>query len=215
MKILMLVLASSGYDQFEALWRKYMKSNPHIDCFFYRGNPDMEKEAELVDDTIYVKVGDTLDTVYEKLMLTLKFLEPGLHKYDFMFRTNLSSYIDFDEYVHFCMLLPQTNVCAAVIGHHEGIAFPSGAGFTMSTDLVKRLIQENPPPFHLDDVTIGKAIANWNVQWVRVNRLDFRGNELWTYEHPPHPHEIVFHYRAKTADRNEDYKALLNKSGLK
>lgn len=211
----MLVLASSGYDQFEALWRKYMKSNSHIDCFFYRGNPDMEKEAELVDDTIYVKIGDTLDTVYEKLMLTLKFLEPNLDKYDFVFRTNLSSYIDFDKYVHFCMLLPQANVCAAVIGHHEGIAFPSGAGFTMSTDLVKRLIQENPPPFHLDDVTIGKAITNWDVRWIQTNRLDFRGGDNWSYEHQPSPNELLFHYRAKTANRNEDYNALVNKSGLK
>lgn len=208
MKILMLVLASDGYEPFYALWRKYMNSNPNIDCFFYRGNPDMEKDAELVDDTIYVKIGDTLDTVYEKLMLTLKFLEPKLRKYDFFFRTNLSSFIDFNKYVHFCLLLPTENTCAAVIGHHDEIPFPSGAGFTMTMDLVRRLVYENPPPYHLDDVTIGKAISKWGVQWIRANRLDFQGNGVWVFEHKPSPNELLFHYRAKTDDREEDCRAL-------
>jgi hypothetical protein len=210
----MLILASNGspeYTKFQEVWRQYTKSNQHIDCLFYKGNPTMEKEAELVDDTIYVKIEDTLDSVYDKLMMTLRFLSPQLDKYDFLYRTNLSSFVDFNKFVHFCTLLPRSNVCAAVIGEHDGVIFPSGAGFTMSIDLVKRLIQENPPNFLLDDVTIGKAIAHWNIQWIRVNRIDYRGNNNWSYEHEPQPNEIVFHYRAKTEDREEDYNALKSK----
>lgn len=207
----MLILASNGYDKFIHVWRTYMKSHPLIDCYFYRGDPDMEEDAKLVDDTIYVKVNDTLESVYEKLMLTLKFLEPRFHRYDFLYRTNLSSCIDFNTFVHFCMLLPTTNVCAAVIGEREGIAFPSGAGFTLSMDLVKRLVKENPPPFYLDDVTIGKAISSWNVLWIQVNRIDYVGNGVWRYEHQPNPNELIFHYRVKTEDRDEDCVVLENK----
>lgn len=184
-----------------------MKSNPNIDCFFYMGNPDMETDFAIGEDTIYVKIGDTLDTVYEKFMLTLKAVQPHLHTYDYLFRTNLSSYIDFDLYLTFCASLPKTNTCAAVLGDHKGIRFPSGAGFTMSIDLVNRLIKENPPPVYLDDVTIGKAIANWNIQWIHANRFDLRDG-MWLYEHRPTQNEIVFHYRAKTNDRTEDYAAL-------
>lgn len=204
----MLILASNGYDNFIDLWRTYMKTNPSIDCYFYRGDPNMEETAKLVDDTIYVKVEDTLDCVYEKLMMTLKFLKPRFHRYDFLYRTNLSSCIDFNKFGHFCMLLPTTNVCAAVIGEHEGILFPSGAGFTLSMDLVKRLVDENPPPFYLDDVTIGKAMSTWNVDWVRVNRIDYMGDGVWGYERQPSPNELIFHYRAKTEDRHDDYVAL-------
>ena len=211
MKILMLILASDGspeYRKFQELWRQYTNSNQHIDCYFYKGNPDMEKDAELIGDTVYVKIEDTLDNVYDKLMMTLRFLSPQLRKYDFMFRTNLSSYIDFNKYVHFCHLLPETNTCAAVLGNHEGIEFPSGAGFTMTIDLVKRLIEENPPNFYLDDVTIGKAMAAWNVHYIRTNRIDYTSSGIWRYEHMPFHNEIVFHYRAKTENREDDYRAL-------
>ncbi len=207
----MLILASDGnpeYIKFQEFWRTYTKSHPSIDCLFYKGNPSMEKDAELVNDTVYVKIEDTLDNVYDKLMMTLRFLEPSLRNYNFMYRTNLSSFVDFHKFVHFCSLLPSSNVCAAVIGEHEGIVFPSGAGFTMSIDLVKRLLQENHPRFYLDDVTIGKAMSTWNVQYVRVNRIDYKGNSVWVYEHQSSPNEIVFHYRAKTSNRDEDYAAL-------
>lgn len=211
MKILMLILASDGspeYRKFQELWRTYTNSNPHIDCLFYKGNPDMDKDAERIGDTIFVKIEDTLDNVYDKLMMTLRFVYPSLDTYDFLYRTNLSSCVDFDKFVHFCHLLPSTNVCAAVLSRHEGVMFPSGAGFTISIDLVKRLVQENPPNFYLDDVTIGKAMANWNIQWIHTNRIDYRGNSLWCYLHRPYSNEIIFHYRAKTENREDDYRAL-------
>jgi hypothetical protein len=211
MRILVLILASDGnpeYVQFQELWRMYTKSHPNIDCLFYKGNPSMEKAAELIGDTVYVKIEDTLDTVYDKLMMTLRFLEPSLHKYDFMYRTNLSSFVDFEKYYHFSLLLPTTNVCAAVIGHHEGIVFPSGAGFTLSIDLVRRLIQENHPNFYLDDVTIGKAMSTWGIQYIRTNRIDYKGNGIWTFEHQPSPNELIFHYRVKTENRDEDCNIL-------
>ena len=211
MKILMLILASDGspeYRKFQELWRQYTKSNQHIDCYFYKGDPNLEEEAKLVDDTIYVKIEDTLDNVFDKLMMTLRFLSPRFHKYDFLYRTNLSSFVDFNKFVHFCTLLPRANVCAAVLGHHDGVLFPSGAGFTLSIDLVKRLVEENPPNFFLDDVTIGKAMSKWNVQWIRVNRLDYRGNDGWWYEHQPTPNEVIFHYRVKTANRDDDCRVL-------
>ena len=168
----------------------------------------MNQEAELVGDTVYVKLEDTLDTVYEKLMKTLRFLYPIFNQYEYLFRTNLSSFVDFTKYLEFCTILPKTNCCAAVLGDHGGIQFPSGAGFTLSMDLVKRLVDENPPAVFLDDVSVGSALANWNVEYIRTNRVDYRDDGTWHLEHPPLPNEIIFHYRAKTKNRQMDYNAL-------
>lgn len=211
MKILMLILASDGnleYTKFQSLWRQYTKSSPYIDCIFYKGDPNLDQEAVLIGDTIYVKIEDTLDNVYEKLMKTLRFLYPIFNQYDYLFRTNLSSFVDFGKYIEFCTTLPNSNCCAAVFGRHENITFPSGAGFTISIDLAKRLVEENPPAVFLDDVSVGGGLANWDVQYIRVNRLDYNSDGRWSYEHQPLPNETVFHYRAKTENRQNDYEAL-------
>lgn len=211
----MLILASDGnieYLQFQSLWRQYTKSNPHIDCFFYKGNPNLDEPANLVDDTIYVKIEDTLDTVYEKLMMTLRFLSPDFHKYNFLYRTNLSSFVDFEKYIEFCKTLPETNCCAAVIGNHGGILFPSGSGFTLSIDLAKRFVDETPPAVYLDDVSVGSALTKWGVQYIRTNRADYNEDGMW---YRLVDNETIFHYRAKTNNRQNDYNAISHQIRLR
>lgn len=203
----MLILASDGpiYKKFQDAWELYMKSNPHIDCYFYKGSSDIEG---LVGNTLYIKIEDTLDTVYEKTLRAFAFFRPQLHKYDFVSRPNLSSFVDFELYVRFCRRLPTTRCCAAVIGHHEsGIPFPSGSCFTLSTDLVHRLVDEQIPKIEQDDVTVGKALLTWGINIRPVNRLDLQNDMRWRYFYPPT--EPVFHYRLKTDDRDRDVSKLL------
>lgn len=195
----MLILASNGYEPFKAVWRKYMHSHPQIDCYFYIGNPNMEKDAELIDDTIYVKVDDSIPYVYQKFMATLRFIQPQLENYDFLFRPNLSCFVDFKKYIEFCETLPTANVCAAMVGDFHGFKFPSGSGFTLSIDLVNRLVRENLPVYHVDDVTIGKILNMWDIPIIPVDRIDYQegGKDLV-------PHEKIFHYRFKTSNRDLD-----------
>ena len=109
MKILVLILASdtsSIYLEFQQLWRKYMNNFPEADCFFYKGHPDIEEDAFLGGDTLMIKINENLDTVYEKTLRAFDFFNPKLDSYDFVFRTNLSSFIDIPKLINFAKTLP-------------------------------------------------------------------------------------------------------------
>lgn len=212
MKILLLILASTGpeYRGFEALWRRYMHSHPSIDAYFYKGNPELETKAVLEGDTLWVKCPDTLDSVYDKMMGSFRFFASNLDQYTFVFRTNLSSFIEFNTFVSFCETLPTTECYAGVCSVHpeSGTMFVSGAGFFLSTDLVKRIVREDIPEIFLDDVSVGGAVTSWGIPMFRTNRIDIHPDLTFRYEHDPIPEEPIFHYRVKSDDRERDVNIL-------
>lgn len=211
MKILMLILASDTapeYIEFQSIWRMYMKLHPNIDCYFYKGDPTLQTETSLRGDTLFLRIEESLETVYEKTMRAFRFFEPQLSNYTFVYRTNLSSFIDFRKYLQVCAGLPQTECCAAFIGYESGIPFPSGSGFTLSPDLVRRLLNENPPNVSQDDVTLGVALHRWGIPIRGVNRADYVAERkcfVYLWLNPGIP---LFQYRVKTDDRKHDAAAL-------
>jgi hypothetical protein len=212
MKILVLILASDSapeYIEFQSIWKMYMNLHPKIDCYFYKGDPTLPTEAVLRGNTLLLRIEESLDTVYEKTLRAFRFFEPQLSNYTFVYRTNLSSFIDFGKYIQVCASLPKTECCAAFVGtDDDGVPFPSGAGFTLSPDLVRRLLRENPPLLVQDDITIGHALHQWGIPIVPVNRADYVAEEnvfifkCFDLEMP------TFHYRVKSDDRNLDVIAL-------
>ena len=208
MKILVLILASDNapeYVEFQSIWRMYMNLHPNIDCYFYKGVPTLPTEAVLRGNTLLLRIEESLDTVYEKTLRAFRFFEPQLSNYTFVYRSNLSSFIDFGKYLRVCASLPRSGCCAAFIGVDEdGVPFPSGAGFTLSPDLVRRLLRENPPFVVQDDITIGHALHKWGIPILPVNRADYEAKrkkfvlKCFDLEMP------TFHYRVKSDDRGLD-----------
>ena len=146
------------------------------------------------------------DTCYEKTLRAFTFFRPTFSKYDFIFRTNLSSFIVLDRYVNLVKQWPRTNFCSAFIGTiKEGLQFPSGAGFTITPDLVERLLDEQPPLFVQDDVTIGYSLDKWNIPIHSVHRTDILLNEQVDMIHEYiKQSDNIFHYRLKNIHGNRD-----------
>lgn len=175
MRVLVLVLASDTepvYLKHQLLWRTYMQSNPSVDCYFYKGDPTLESEAELKGDTLFLRIEETLDTIYEKTLRAFAFFRPRLSEYACVFRTNLSSVVIFDRYVEYCTTIPRTQFCSARVGHASTCLFPSGCGFTLTPDLVCRLVDERPPLHTQDDVSIGHALKEWGIPITPAPRVD-------------------------------------------
>jgi hypothetical protein len=210
MKILMLILASDSapeYIEFQKVWRSYMHSNPNIHCFFYKGDPNLSQDAILSGDTLLIKLEESLENVYEKTILAFKYFEPVLHQYDFVYRTNLSSFIDFGKYIDVCQTFPKTEGCIAFVGMTgDGVSFPSGSGFTLSPDLVRRFVKDPPPKIEQDDITFGVALNNWGIPIHSVSRADYsRDVGDFVYRIPEMP---TFHYRIKTDNRKHDIEIM-------
>jgi hypothetical protein len=186
-----------------------MNLHPKIDCYFYKGDPTLPTEAVLRGNTLLLRIEESLDTVYEKTLRAFRFFEPQLSNYTFVYRTNLSSFIDFGKYLQVCARFPRTECCAAWVGwYEEGIPFPSGAGFTLSPDLVRRLLRENPPLLVQDDITIGHTLHRWGIPILPVSRADYVAVENAFAINCSDPEMPIFHYRLRSDDRNLDVIAL-------
>lgn len=209
-RILMLVLANDDgglYSTLQEYWLRYMDSSPHIDCYFLKADPTMEEPSRLDGNTLYIKYIDGYDrndSLYVKTLGAFKHFMPVIDTYDFVFRTNLSSHVRFNKYVEFCTGLPRKNLCAAVINDAHGYKYPSGAGFTLSIDLVKRLLEDPPVHYIMDDVTIGIALTKWKIPIRATPRVDFGGpysleTMLTTMSRAS---MSAFHFRVKTPEGN-------------
>ena len=201
-----------------------MKINRNVDCFFYKGHPDLTQKEFLLDDTLWIQVPESLDTVYEKTLRAFEYFVPRLKAYDFVYRSNLSTFVSFDHLLEFCNDLPRKGCCAAVIGgipaedeernsiEHK-LSFPGGNGFLLTPDLVERLVIEKFPLTVQDDVTIGVALQKWKISIREFVRPDFLCDGYWyvnninlLHEHQRNlnPKKMMFTYRIKSFDRQKD-----------
>jgi hypothetical protein len=163
MKVLILIIASDNlavYAKLQELWKKQFGSHPKIDCKFVKSHPDLQAEYELTDDTIYVKCKEDLHYgITYKSLIAMKALGS---EYDYIIRSNLSSFYIFDRLYEQLLKLPRENCYAGFMGGHEDIKFVSGCGFVISKDIVCFLIDHleevwDPQVKH-DDVCFGKFI---------------------------------------------------------
>jgi hypothetical protein len=177
MKVLMLVLASDTderYSKLQTYWRRYMNSSPEIDCYFYKGDPTLQEDAvlDISSNTLWLKINESWDTILQKTKMAFKFFSSA--PYDFIFRTNLSSFIYFDRYLEYCKGLPRSEFCSAAMGLFDKIPFPSGSGYTLTPDLMKRIADsEYPQNGVADDVYVGFCLQQWNVPIHQAKRIDF------------------------------------------
>jgi len=209
MKILMLVLAGGEdpiYRKMESLWLMYMNSHPDIDCYLYKGDSAMKEEFRLDTRTkiLYIKIHDSFETVLEKTVRAFNFFEPQFNKYDFIYRTNMSSFVVFDRYVEYCNSIKERdNFCSAVVGRHLSHPFPSGSGFTITPDLVRRFITDRyDDSEQMDDVAIGFALTQWGVDIRDAKRIDllYQGAVMVSNLNDT----SFFHFRLKSESREYD-----------
>jgi hypothetical protein len=234
MRILCLILASDTapeHVKFQALWRRFMTLNPQVDCYFYKAHPDLSQPTFLADRTLWIRMNDTFDTVYDKTLRAFEHFLPELSNYDFVYRSNLSTLVSFRHMLEFCADLPKTGCCAGVMGGieanvpqsernslHHPYSFPGGNGFLLSPDLVRRMVDDKEPLVHQDDVTIGNALRRWGIPIREFVRPDFSGmNKAWfvnnydllqPHERNDSPKKTMFTYRFKSDNRNDDVEMM-------
>lgn len=211
-RVLMLILASDTspiYIKFQNSWRKIMNLHPNIDCFFYKGNPNQEDNYMLIDkNTLSIKIDDGYPMIYEKMRKVFGYFEDQLDSYDFVYRTNLSSFIVFENYLKtLSRIQRKTKFCSAIVGDYNGLHYPSGSGFTLSTDIVRHIIHNPIPRFIEDDVTVGVILNELGVGIIPVKRIDILSEQNAALIDIIDTNATdIFHYRLKSnsGDRGKD-----------
>lgn len=180
MRVLVLILMSDGfpYDKFREVWKTYMKSHPNVDCYFYTGKPNLFSEYLLTDDTLYIRISNSLSNIFERTLRAFRyFMNMRPNTYSFMFRANASTLINLHRYYDMCKEFPKENFCSAITGTYpqrDVKEFPSGCGYTLSIDLVKRFARTpDLQNVYIDDVSIGYYLGQWGIPIVPSSRYRF------------------------------------------
>lgn len=200
--IIVLVISSldATYQMLEQsirdTWAKKTNSNVKV-IFCYS---DDRKKSEIIEDKLYCNSGaDYLMNIGNKTISAFEFIEQN-YSYNFVYRTNLSSYLDTQILNDLYKYFPKNKYYMGVLGNHDGISYCSGSGYLLSRDLVQLVLKNRSQWNHeyIDDVSLGILMSKFNVTHVNAQRFDIVNDE----HHIPSDY---YHYRVKNVgDRSVD-----------
>ena len=213
MKVLTLIIYSEDqpvYKEHLKAWRLYSKSNPSFDVYFMICSNDYNKTT-LVDDILYVPGEESFENMPYKFISALDYF--NYKNYDFILRTNMSSFWIFHNLLSVLENLPRQNCLAG----ENGGNFISGAGMIFSPDVCDILVEHrggvyDTKPREGDDVRISQYLnVHHNIPYTQTfpKRYDIQFPENGTEEKiPPN----IFHFRVKheTEKRYLEYGIMLN-----
>jgi hypothetical protein len=195
-KVIILVLSTefNPYDLLEKSVREtWLNLNSNsVPVFFYYGSN--ESENKIIDDKVYINVPETFGNITIKTLKMFEFIYKNF-EFDYLFRTNLSSYIDIDLLYSFLDDKPKLDFYSGLMGCHDGVDFCSGAGFFLSRNLVEIIVNNKNlyESSHMDDVIIAKILKEYGISPIKGDRFDFPS------DNPPMNY---FHYRVKENHSN-------------
>lgn len=163
-KIIILIIASGGdgYDQFKEYWRLYMNRFPGVRSFFIYSDPTIVADMHVTNDSISHRSVESLRPGILYKTIAAMSVCSALFKYDYIMRTNLSSFIHIPrllmyldaqrlyEYAggHFNNLPDHPNKAYehSIVNQYIGqkldskFIFLHGACFILSKDLIARVL---------------------------------------------------------------------------
>lgn len=221
MKILMLIIACDNHSTYpnpyypnniennpvfpelQKNWRAYMHSDPeHVEAYFLKSDPNLPSEYEIREDTIWVRQYETwIPGILNKTVIGMEALLPRLDEFDYVVRTNLSSFYIYPRLLDYLETLPREKCYCGMPYDYAGYLFVQGAGIILSTDLVRQIVENK---YHLlnqstiDDALLGIFLFHRGIGMMHVNphRLDIPSLDHWESIKNHFP-ENVFHIRTK------------------
>lgn len=209
MKILILVL-SSGHKPFDKLMHAQMKTwdsidHPNVKTIFYNGG------KENTDKIWGFDVNDSIHCVYGKTLLAFK---KALElEWDYIFRTNSSSYISKDLLYNMLETLPRNNYYGGIKLNN----FVQGNCIILSRDLVEKIVRrDNPVAAYFkayDWMPLNKAGMDDHMisETLKDIKPDFNYSTFDYYNRDHNTIPYLFHYKCKSDDpeRDKDVVAMM------
>lgn len=238
-EIAVLILSTKNilYDQFKLSitngWLKKMQSM-NVKCYFYSGE---QSASSIHGDQINVKTPDSLIHTSEKLLTALDLLMNKHPEVKLVYRTNLSSYIECENFIRFINrkklddytytgLIGETTYAReffygnrflhkifSLIPIGERIKFASGSGFFIGSKNISKLLK-SPPQFIklIDDVMVAKTLEMEPSKIIAPLRFDINENGEHKIEKSLYENLVnecmLYHYRFKTSNRSIDAEML-------
>lgn len=209
-------------------WLKKFEENG-IQCFFYSGNAD---QNSILDEHILLDCPDDLAHTSIKLRKALGVLNEYLPNLKLVYRTNLSSYIDYDNFIKFIHVKELNEDSYLGLRGEAGylseffyknkilhnlfkpfkcfkkIHFASGSGFFLGMSHLKKITSTSKYDRFIDDVMLGLIMNKGIEKSDEPLRFDMQvddGHKISKSNYLKLVNkDLLFHYRFKTAYRHGD-----------
>lgn len=206
-KILILVLTyddNGGYSMMDKIVRETWGNQKfdNVEVYYYYSKPLENQDYIVEGDSIFCNGLESYHTIGYKTLTSFKFL---LSKdFDYLFRTNSSSFIHLPNLLKYLENKPKHNFYSgvAIPVHRDNMSLEvgSGSGYILSKDIVELVVNHESEweHNHIDDLAIGKLLKNHNV--------DLIPNNWFKLNQPPNENILnligdIFHIRCKIEDR--------------
>jgi hypothetical protein len=212
MKIIILIIAQKKqpYIELEAACRNTWASvnHPDIQILYLHAQPNVISHID--NDELIVNGEEGLYNIGYKTIKAFEYCLNNL-EFDYIYRTNLSSYVDQVGLYKYANTCPLDDVYNGVIGNYNDISFASGSGYLISKNLVKYTVTNKNEWNHIDfidDVSLAKVLKSNNISPTYVNRIDILDdNALTSFD--TSTIQDCFHFRCKSeTDRQHDIKVM-------
>lgn len=211
MKLLVLVISADEYpydvleDAIRETWAKDVPKECEV--FFLKQKPFIG-ECYVDGDTFYAIGKESWQTIGRKTVQSFEYFYKNTD-FDYIFRTNLSSYVDLEKLLDF--IDNNKIVYDGFIGHHNGLPFSSGAGILISKNTIKTIIDNKSIWRHdiPDDVALAKLLKSFNI----VPEGNVRRQTVVSVNDKIDINQ--YHYRCKQINRMDDVKIIKNIKYLK
>ncbi|MDE3046245.1 MAG: hypothetical protein KGJ02_06340 [Verrucomicrobiota bacterium] len=188
MKILVLVIASDNeprYIELQKLWQLYMHYDPeHVESYFIRADPQLRSTVQVKGDVVWSRTKECgLPGILMKTLLSLEHFLPRLKEFDFVIRTNLSSFYAFPRLLEFLETLPRKKCYAGPPARQDGTV-ASGCGIIFSSDVVELLVKYKHRCLGLremdyDDVVMWHVLSELRIDHIRTSYSLMRNIDDW------------------------------------
>lgn len=214
MKILILVL-SAGFEPYITL-TKIIKETwassklPGIEILFYYGNSSIQNTEE----DLYFDVEESLNMISKRTLLLFKYIKD--FDFDYIFRTNSSSYINQSNLLKFLESKDRQKFYYGPDIPYGNFSFAAGSGYFLSKDLVNLIVSNKYrwPLYLQDDVALGKFMFDSKIELKKDSNHPFMVYDEENGNMKEIDSEILdnhYHYRCLntyTYDRMDDIRAM-------
>lgn len=209
MKVLVLIISSDTcpvYAQHRKIWSSYMNTNPDVSCYFiqYRNGP-----IKIENNTLWLPGVESFKNIITKTLDSIEYFL-NKDKYDFIVRTNMSSFWNFNALLKFLETIPNKNIYSGIVTQYGNISYASGAGFIITTDIAKLLLESRAVAESvkiIDDVDIGYTMAKLNIPIYPARRINFLSrSDYLNYK----INYDDYHYRIKIDSSRNDEIPIMN-----
>jgi beta-1,4-mannosyl-glycoprotein beta-1,4-N-acetylglucosaminyltransferase len=164
--LIILVIAHYGetYDLFSECWREYMNDFPGVKAYFLYADPTIEPDIMVKENSIICKTNGHYDSrIFQKTISAMTLCQKYF-EYNYILRTNLSSFVHIPRLMEFLAQQPTENYIGAHYHQlpphisqrckqnqvnayfgktlNERFIYLHGAAFILSNDIVVKLLLE-------------------------------------------------------------------------